>query len=148
MPGWRESPLAARDAIREALVGAGLTEAVTYALISPRLLDAFRWSFEDRAAAGEAPAQGRPITVTNPLSLDHSLLRQSIVGSLVEVVDTNAGTARPTSRLRDRQGLRRRRRRLAEWWRLGLALTGAFETPAWNRPRREADIDDAKGASS
>src|SRR6185503_18495942 len=27
MPSWRETPLAARDAIREALVGAGLTEA-------------------------------------------------------------------------------------------------------------------------
>jgi phenylalanyl-tRNA synthetase beta chain len=33
-----------------------------------------------------------------------------------------------------------------EWWRLGLALTGAFDAPGWNRPRREADIDDAKGA--
>jgi phenylalanyl-tRNA synthetase beta chain len=32
-----------------------------------------------------------------------------------------------------------------EWWRLGIALAGAFEPPAWNRARREADIDDAKG---
>ena len=35
-----------------------------------------------------APA-GRPITVTNPLSSQHSVLRQSLVGSLLEVVSTN-----------------------------------------------------------
>jgi phenylalanyl-tRNA synthetase beta chain len=33
-----------------------------------------------------------------------------------------------------------------EWWRLGFALTGSFDAPGWNRPRRDADLDDAKGA--
>jgi phenylalanyl-tRNA synthetase beta chain len=33
-----------------------------------------------------------------------------------------------------------------EWWRLGLALAGSFDATGWNRPRRDADIDDAKGA--
>jgi phenylalanyl-tRNA synthetase beta chain len=147
MPAWRETPLAARDALREALVGAGLTEAVTYALVSPRMLEAFRWSFEDRAAVGEAPAQGRPITVTNPLSMDHSLLRQSIVGSLVEVVDTNARHGQADVAVFEiGRGYGGVTDGSHEWWRLGLALTGAFEIPAWNQPRREADLDDAKGA--
>lgn len=147
MPAWRETPLAARDAIREALVGAGLTEAVTYALVSPRMLEAFRWSFEDRAAVGEAPALGRPVTVMNPLSLDHSVLRQSIVGSLVEVVDTNARRGQADVAIFEiGRGYGGVTDGSHEWWRVGLALTGAFEIPAWNRPRREADIDDAKGA--
>ena len=146
MPGWRESPLAARDAIREALVGAGLTEVVTYALVSPRMLEAFRWSFEDRPALGEAPAQGRPVAVTNPLSMDHSLLRQSIVGSLIEVVDTNARHGQADVAIFEvGRGYGGTADRSHEWWRLGLAITGAFEIPAWNRPRREADLEDAKG---
>ena len=32
-----------------------------------------------------------------------------------------------------------------EWWRLGLALTGAAEPVAWNRQARQYDLDDAKG---
>src|SRR6185503_693238 len=43
MPEWRETPLAARDAIREALVGASLTEAVTYALVSEAHIESFGW---------------------------------------------------------------------------------------------------------
>jgi phenylalanyl-tRNA synthetase beta chain len=147
MPAWRETPLSARDAIREALVGAGLTEAVTYALVSPRRRETFAWSFEDRPAAGEAPREGTPITVTNPLSMDHSVLRQSLVGSLVEAVDTNARHGQPDVAVFEiGKGYGRVGDASREWWRLGIALTGAFEAPAWNRVRREADLDDAKGA--
>src|SRR5262249_32771172 len=32
-----------------------------------------------------------------------------------------------------------------EWWRLAFALTGPAEPPAWNRPARAYDLDDAKG---
>ena len=147
MPPWRETPLAARDAIREALVGAGVTEAVTYALVSARLLDGFRWSFEDRPAAGEARREGLPITVTNPLSIDHAVLRQSIVGSLVQVIDGNVRHGQDdVAAFEIGKGYGRVGDEPREWWRLGLALTGSFDSPSWNRPRREADIDDAKGA--
>jgi phenylalanyl-tRNA synthetase beta chain len=147
MPPWRESPLAARDAIREALVGAGITEAVTYALVSERIVHGFRWSFEDRPAAGEAAREGSPVRVTNPLSRDHELLRQSIVGSLVQVVDSNARHGRPDIAVFEiGKGYGRVADQPREWWRLGLALAGSFDTASWNRPRREADLDDAKGA--
>ena len=65
---------------------------------------------------GGSPEGGRRIvTVTNPLSADHSVLRPALVGSLVQVVSTNIrhGTDDVVD-LRDRQGLwlRRRGRRL------------------------------------
>jgi phenylalanyl-tRNA synthetase beta chain len=87
------------------------------------------------------------MTVTNPLSSQHAVLRQSLVGGLLEVVSGNVRQGRedvaifevgkgygapgdpPTH----------------EWWRLGFALTGAAEPPAWNRPARPYDLDDAKG---
>jgi phenylalanyl-tRNA synthetase beta chain len=147
MPDWRESPLAARDAIREALVGASLTEAVTYALVSARHIETFGWTVADRPAAGEGVREGTPITVTNPLSQDHSILRQSLVGSLVDVVggNTRHGTGN-VAVFEVGKGYGRVGDAAREWWRLGLALAGSFEEPAWNRPRRDADIDDAKGA--
>jgi phenylalanyl-tRNA synthetase beta chain len=146
MPGWRETPLLARDALRQALAGAGLTEAVTYALVSPRMVDSFGWTFEDRPARGEARREGAMVRVTNPLSMDHSVLRQSLVGSLVEVVDTNSRHGRSDVAVFEvGKGYGRVGDSPREWWRLGVALTGSFDEPGWNRPRREADIDDLKG---
>jgi phenylalanyl-tRNA synthetase beta chain len=145
-PSWQPSPLGLRDAVRDALVGAGVTEAVTYALVSRRHLDAFTWTTEDRPAAGEARRQGGPIGVTNPLSLDHALLRQSLVGSLVDVVSTNVrhGT-HDVAIFEVGKGYGRVDREGTEWWRLGLAMAGLFEPAGWNRPGRPADVDDAKG---
>jgi phenylalanyl-tRNA synthetase beta chain len=85
--------------------------------------------------------------VTNPLSQDHSILRQSLVGGLAEVVSGNArhGTA-DVAVFEVGKGYGRVGDAAREWWRLGLALAGSFEEPAWNRARRDADVDDAKGA--
>ena len=146
LPEWRESPLAARDAIREALVGAGLTEVVSYALVSTRLDETFAWLQAVPPARGEAAREGGSITVGNPLSSDHSILRQTLIGSLVEVVQRNIrhGNADVLA-FEVGKGYGRVGDSSREWWRLGLALTGAAEVPAWNRPRRDADLDDAKG---
>ena len=146
LPEWRESPLAARDAIRDALVGAGLTEVVSYALVSTKLDETFAWLQAVRPARGEAPREGGSITVANPLSGDHSILRQTLIGSLVEVVQRNIrhGNADVLA-FEVGKGYGRVGDDSREWWRLGLALTGAVEPAAWNRPRRDADIDDAKG---
>jgi len=148
MATFRHDPLKLRNTVRETLVGAGLTEVVTSALVAPRSVERFP-AHDDGPLEGEpeqAPA-GRPIVVTNPLSSQHSVLRQSLVGSLLEVVSTNLRVGRddvaifevgkgygatgdpPTH----------------EWWRLGIALTGAAQPPAWDRPARRFDLHDAKG---
>ena len=148
MPAYRHDPLELRDRVRSTLTGAGLTEVVTFALVSPRNVERFP-IVDDDVLAGEPEqlAVGRPIVVTNPLSSQHSVLRQRLAGSLLDVVSTNLRYGRediaifevgkgygatddpPTH----------------EWWRLGIVLTGPAEPPAWNRPTRPYDLDDAKG---
>jgi phenylalanyl-tRNA synthetase beta chain len=152
MPAFRDDPLRVRDAIRETLAGAGISEVVTHALIAPRIADAFRWESPFPTVEGAPSEGGRPILVTNPLSADHSVLRPALVGSLVQVVSTNLrhgvddvtifeiGKGYGAEDGREGEGPVR------EWWRLGLAATGAGDPPGFNRPARPYDLDDAKGA--
>ena len=146
MPHYRHSPLEIRDVVRETLAGVGLSEAVTFALVSPAMVERFG-PIEDAVVPGEGQAGGRPVTVTNPLSSQHSVLRQSLIGSLLEVVSTNTRIGRPDVAIFEvgkgygatDDG------DTHEWWRLGLALTGAAEIPTWDRAARPFDFDDAKG---
>ncbi|MBI3745924.1 MAG: phenylalanine--tRNA ligase subunit beta [Chloroflexi bacterium] len=122
MPPFRPTPLAVRDHVRGTLAG-----------LAP-------------AAAGETPGEGDPIWVTNPLSADHALLRQNLVGGLVEVIVANRRRGREDAAIFEvGKGYGRLADDAREWWRLGIALAGAFDPPAWNRERRAADLDDMKG---
>ncbi len=146
MPAYRESPLRFRDAARMALAGHGLHEVVTHALVSERHATTWTWAAPIPAAAGEGFAEGSQITVTNPLSADHAILRQGLVGGLLETIALNRRRGRVDLALFEvGKGYGRVGDSAREWWRLGIALAGAFDVPAWNRPRREADIDDIKG---
>jgi phenylalanyl-tRNA synthetase beta chain len=146
MPEWRPSPLGIRDAIRDTLAGAGLTETVSHALVSPHLAERFSWTAEVQPIADGTPAIGRPIAVTNPLSADHSVLRRSVVGSLIEIVSTNVRRGREDVPIFEiGSGYGYDAGVIHEWLRLGIALAGALQPAAWNRPRHGADLDDAKG---
>ncbi|HEX7950131.1 MAG TPA: phenylalanine--tRNA ligase subunit beta [Candidatus Limnocylindrales bacterium] len=150
MPEYRHSPLEVRDMLRETLAGAGVSEVVTHALVAPHAVEQFPPALDDRLPGEPGQrAGGWPVRVTNPLSSQHSVLRQSLLGSLLDVISTNLrhdrddvaifevgkgygtgdGPAAPTH----------------EWWRLGIALTGSAEPPAWNRAARPYDLDDGKG---
>ncbi|HSB79485.1 MAG TPA: phenylalanine--tRNA ligase subunit beta [Candidatus Methylomirabilis sp.] len=76
------------ERVRDLLVGAGLQEVITYRLTTP-----------EREAAllpGQGQAAGRLyVTLTNPISADRVVMRQSLLPGLLEVVAQNA-------RLRDR----------------------------------------------
>jgi phenylalanyl-tRNA synthetase beta chain len=146
LPPYRPSPLQVRDAIRETLVGAGLTEVVTYALVSPRHIETFGLKRPVPSVAGDPQPAPTPIVVTNPLSRDHSVLRQALVGSLLDVVSGNLRRDRPDVAVFEvGKGYGRAGDTAQEWWRLGIALTGAAEPVSHNRPSRPYDIDDAKG---
>ena len=75
LPTFRPSPLRLREMVRETLVGAGLTEVVTVALVSPEMVERFG-AADDPLVRGEGAAGGRPVAVTNPLSSQHSVMRQ------------------------------------------------------------------------
>jgi phenylalanyl-tRNA synthetase beta chain len=147
MPPYRHSPLRLRDKVREALAGIGLAEAVTSALVSPATVERFG-PIEDIVVPGEVVAGGRPVRVTNPLSSQHSVMRQSLLGSLLEVVSTNTHQGRADVAIFEvgkGYGATDAGDATREWWRLGLALTGSAEPPSWNRIGRPFDLDDAKG---
>ncbi len=146
MPDYRPSPIELRDVVRETLAGAGLTEVVSHALVAPQQLERFALG-EPVASVGDDP-QPVPerVAVTNPLSRDHSVLRQGLIGSLVDIVRGNGRHGRSDVAMFEiGKGYGRIGDETVEWWRLGFALTGAAEPPAWNRPQRVYDVDDAKG---
>jgi phenylalanyl-tRNA synthetase beta chain len=147
MPPSRPDPMATRDTIRRAVAGAGVSEVVTYALVEPGRAALVRWPGDAGAPpAGEGAATGEPITVTNPLSASHSVLRQDLIGSLLDIVDANQRRGRDDIAIFEvGKGYGKLQSGPTEWWRLGLALTGAAEPASWNRPARAYDLDDAKG---
>ncbi len=147
MPTYRHSPLEVRDAIREALAGAGISEVVTYALVAPD--DPVRFGSRDDGDLATEPDQragGGVVTVTNPLSSQHSVLRQSLIGSLLEVVGTNRRRGRDDVAVFEiGKGYSKADGGTHEWWRLGIAVAGSAAIPSWNQPSRPFDLDDAKG---
>jgi phenylalanyl-tRNA synthetase beta chain len=146
-PAYRPSPVSVRNGIRETLAGAGLTEVVTHALVSPEDEARLRWpGDEGLEIPPPAQAQGAPIVVTNPLSSQHSVLRQHVVGSLLDVLTLNERQGRDDVAVFEiGKGYGRVGDEPLEWTRLAFLITGDAAPAAWNRPARPYDLDDAKG---
>ena len=146
MPEFRPSPLEVRELVRQTLAGAGLTEVVTTALVSPAHIEVFVLRREVPSVNDEPQPGGVAIAATNPLSRDHALLRRNLLGSLLDVVGVNLrhGTE-DVAVFEIGKGYARNGTEPREWWRLGFALVGAAATPSWNRKARSYDLDDAKG---
>jgi phenylalanyl-tRNA synthetase beta chain len=145
MPPYRRSITAVRDAVRAALVGAGLAEVVTHALVAPEALEAYRLRRPVPSLDDPDPVP-TPIRVTNPLSSLHSVLRQNLLPSLIDVVVLNLRRGRPGVAVFEvGKGYGRAATGPVEWWRLGIALCGVAHPPSPLLPRRSFDLDDAKG---
>jgi phenylalanyl-tRNA synthetase beta chain len=149
MPGYRPSSLLVRELIRVTLAGAGLSEVVTHALVSPLDEARLRWPEDgsEPALPGSLAAQsGDEILVTNPLSAQHSVLRRHLGASLLDVLSLNERQGRPDVAIFEiGKSYARVEGRPREWTRLAILLTGAAEPAAWNRAARLYDLDDAKG---
>jgi len=138
-----------REGIRETLAGAGLSEVVTHALVSPADEAWLRWpeDLSDPCLPAElASRSGDAVSVTNPLSANHSVLRRNVAGSLLGVLSRNERQGRLDVAVFEIGKTYARVDGVPmEWTRLALLLAGAAQPPAWNRPRRAYDLDDAKG---
>ncbi len=121
--------------IREALVGAGLTECVTYA-------------FSDPARAAELGVAS-PLKLLNPLSQDASALRGHPLEGLLGVIATNVRRQQPGVRLfeisRTYEPSMTGDTLTAEPRWAAIALAGARADAAWHTPAASVDVYDAKG---
>jgi phenylalanyl-tRNA synthetase beta chain len=148
MPHVRPNPLELRDALRRALVGAGLTEVVTPALVPASAAAALGWPvLAAGGVPGEAAVDGPIVTVTNPLSERHAVLRRGLVGSLLDVLALNERHGRGDVAIFEvgKGYAQAPDGAPAEWWRLAFLVTGSAGATAWNLPARQYDLDDAKG---
>ncbi len=69
------------DQIRETLIGCGLNEVITYSFVSPDIFDRIR--------IPEGHKLRNAIKIKDPMTRDHSLMRTSLVSSLLEVIKWN-----------------------------------------------------------
>ncbi|MGH2721118.1 MAG: phenylalanine--tRNA ligase subunit beta, partial [Actinomycetota bacterium] len=125
--------------VRGLLTGAGLWEAYSSSLVGPGDLD--RMAYPDGHPARAA------LALTNPLVVDESLLRPSLLPGLVAAVARNAARRNLTTRLFEIGRCFARSAGLlpTETLRLALALHGPAGQ-AWHTGARDLDFYDLKGA--
>jgi phenylalanyl-tRNA synthetase beta chain len=151
MPAYRTPSSLVRKAIRETMVGAGLNEVVTHALVAP--VDEAALDWPDDAATGDRvgvetgePSIGVAINGTNPLSAQHSVLRRHLIASLLNVLMLNERQGRGSVAIFEvGKGYGRVDEGPREWNRLAFLLAGSATEPSWNQAGRAFDLDDAKG---
>jgi phenylalanyl-tRNA synthetase beta chain len=136
----RPRSLVAQDAVRRALVAAGIQEAVTLALVDPARLGHF----------GFGADEARILALQNPLAADRSVLRPTLLVGLLEALAVNvrrqAADVRlfEIGRVFESQGAGK----LAhEETRIAIALTGLRADRSWFAGKARADVFDAKGAA-
>ena len=123
--------------VRSVLVGAGLTECVTYA-------------FSDPVRAGELGAAA-PLKLLNPLSQDASALRAHPLEGLLGVVATNLRKQQPGVRVfeiaRTFEPSMTGDTSTAEPRWASIVLAGARTDEVWHTAHATVDVYDAKGAA-
>jgi len=123
----------ARDArVRGALLGMGLSEAITFAFIETAAATAF--------LGGHAP-----VILANPLSEKFTTLRPSLLPGLIDAVSHNRRHGRRDVRLFE-IGTRFSRR--GETRAAAAAWTGAATPEHWSGGRRDVDFFDVKGVAA
>ncbi len=141
IPVKRPLGLRVARAMSRTLNAAGLYECVTWGFVDPDRLKRMGWS-----------DAGALIALQNPLSVERSILRPSLLPGLLEVLAINANRQMPDARIfevgnvfaphRPEDGDRPAHEDL----RLGIALTGLRAPRAWFTGGRDrADVYDAKG---
>lgn len=135
MPAYRPDPSRPFDHLRDLLSSRGLTEVLTNALVSP----------VDHARLGHAADDPATIRVANPVTIDHSELRRSLLPGMVGVVARNERQRWPDLAIFELGEIHEwRTDRPWQQSRLGIMLCGEVRSPSWYEPARPAGLEDAK----
>ena len=136
MPHYRPDPRRIPDEVRDLLAGRGLSEVVTYALVSPL----------DHARLGFAQDDPGTVRAANPVSADHSELRRSMLPEHLRVLAANERQRREDVAIFELGALHSvGADGPAETTYLGLLLAGSVDPPGSDQPDREWDTAGAKG---
>jgi phenylalanyl-tRNA synthetase beta chain len=136
MPGYRQEPSLFVNSVRDLLAGRGLNEVLTNALIGP----------DDHARLGYGDDDQATIRVENPVSIDHSQMRRTMLPGMLGVLVRNERQRRDDLGFFEIGNLHE--------WRdggpsqslvLGIMLAGGAWPPSWLEPQRPASFEDAKG---
>ena len=134
--GRRASRLDTEASARDALIRAGLTEAFTISLVSPRLLE--------RLGLDEGDPWRDPVPLRNPLTSDHTHLRPCLLPGLLEAVRVNVSHRREAVHFFDIGRVFARRRGgsggVDERHALALALRGRWITGDWRHDGGDRDV--------
>jgi len=123
-------PRIARDRkVRNALLGMGFSEAITFAFI-------------EAAAAEPYLNDQAPVMIANPLSEKFTVMRPSLMPGLVDAVSHNRRHGRPDVRLFE---IGTRFSPAGETRGAGFAWTGLATADHWSGARRAVDFSDIKG---
>ncbi len=142
LPPQKGNPrLEAEERVRDLLVDAGLQEIITYRLTTAE-------AEARRLAPDVAPADRPYLALDNPISGDRAVMRQSLLASVLEIVERNG-------RIRERIALFEIGEIFMaseagdlpdEYSRLVIAMTGPRTAPAWQGGARQPmDFYDLKG---
>jgi phenylalanyl-tRNA synthetase beta chain len=128
-----------RRAAEDALVGRGLHEVVGWSFAGPELLERLRLGADDEMR--------RVVRLENPLSDAHSIMRPTLLGSLLDAASHNVARNGPDVAIFESGTVLRasQERRLAdEHHSLGALLIGALAPRSWRGAPVEADFFAAK----
>src|SRR4051812_47404256 len=136
MPHYRVEPSDFVNRLRDMLAGRGLNEVVTHALIGP----------DDHTALAYASNDPGTIHVENPLSIDHSELRRSMLPGLLGVLVHNERQRREDLAMFEIGNLHEWRDGSPTQARvLAILLAGSVRGQSWSEPARAASLDELKG---
>ena len=141
-PGGRSERQKLLLALKNLCAGYGLSETVNYSFISPRESDRLR-------LAADHPWRDN-LAITNPLSEEQSVMRQTLLPGLLHTASRNQARRNLDLRLFEVGNIFvPAREKVAqtqpeEILTLGVALAGGSEA-AWQQPAREYDFYDLKG---
>jgi phenylalanyl-tRNA synthetase beta chain len=128
-----------RRAAEDAMVGRGLYEIVGWSFTDPELLD--------RLLLGEDHPLRRVVTLENPLSEGQSIMRPTLLGSLLDAARHNVSRNGPDVAIFESGTVYRAsqdERAADEHHGLGVLLSGGLASRTWRGERTEADFFVAK----